>query len=704
MAMTVTTFPADYVERVYAGVLGKLIGVYLGRPVEGWSYERISETHGEVDRYIHESRGMPLVVTDDDVSGTFTFLRALPDHGNDPALTPEQIGNTWLNYLIDRRTILWWGGIGNSTEHTAYVRLRGGIPAPASGSMALNGKTVAEQIGAQIFIDGWGMIAPGDPERAVDFARRAGSVSHDGEAIYGAQVIAALEAQAFVESDLNRLLDAAVGLIPADSTIAKVIGDVRAWHASEPDWRVTLKQIQANYGYDKYIGACHMVPNHALIILALLYGDDDFRKSLAIVNTAGWDTDCNSGNVGAILGVKNGLAGIDASSYDWRGPVADRMYLATADGGRAITDAVRETYQVVNMARALMGEPAIAPKHSARFHFELPGSVQGFTAGGLGVTIENVEGQSALGKRSLVVRWDDDRPDDPVMVTTPTFIPPEAIAMPGYTLLASPTLYPGQEVSACVAAHPGNAGPVEARLAMQFYGERDELKSLTGSPEQIPPGSDAVLSWRIPSLGGSPVASVGVSVEPAEAGAGAIYLDWLTWGGAPEVTLGRPEGGGEMWRRAWVDGVDQLQGRWQDVYRISQSSGTGLVSQGTADWADYRVSADILIQLAKQGGIAARVGGMHRWYALMLCDEGTVKLVKDREAVSVLAERPFVWELDTRYRMSLTVSGNRLVGDIDGHTVIDATDKEEPLTAGGVALIVTEGTISSNAVRVEPVG
>jgi hypothetical protein len=27
--------PTDYLERVYAGVLGKIIGVYLGRPFEG---------------------------------------------------------------------------------------------------------------------------------------------------------------------------------------------------------------------------------------------------------------------------------------------------------------------------------------------------------------------------------------------------------------------------------------------------------------------------------------------------------------------------------------------------------------------------------------------------------------------------------------------------------------------------------------------
>ena len=66
-----------------------------------------------------------------------------------------------------------------------------------------NGKVIAEQIGAQIFIDGWAMVAPGDPELAADLARRAASVSHDGEAIYGAQVIAAMEAQAFVEQDIN---------------------------------------------------------------------------------------------------------------------------------------------------------------------------------------------------------------------------------------------------------------------------------------------------------------------------------------------------------------------------------------------------------------------------------------------------------------------------------------------------------------------
>ena len=71
------------------------------------------------------------------------------------------------------------------------------------------------------------MVAPGDPELAADLARRAASVSHDGEAIYGAQVLAAMEAQAFVERDIDKLIDCAIGFIPKDSIIYRMIGDLR---------------------------------------------------------------------------------------------------------------------------------------------------------------------------------------------------------------------------------------------------------------------------------------------------------------------------------------------------------------------------------------------------------------------------------------------------------------------------------------------
>ena len=97
--------PDDYEGRVYAGILGKIIGVYLGRPFEGWPYSRIMDELGEVTYYVNDRLDRPLVVADDDISGTFTFIRALEDHGISRHITPEQIGNTWLNYLIEERTI-----------------------------------------------------------------------------------------------------------------------------------------------------------------------------------------------------------------------------------------------------------------------------------------------------------------------------------------------------------------------------------------------------------------------------------------------------------------------------------------------------------------------------------------------------------------------------------------------------------------------
>jgi len=42
------SLPVVYAERVYAGVLGMTIGVYLGRPFEGWSYERFHRRLGSI--------------------------------------------------------------------------------------------------------------------------------------------------------------------------------------------------------------------------------------------------------------------------------------------------------------------------------------------------------------------------------------------------------------------------------------------------------------------------------------------------------------------------------------------------------------------------------------------------------------------------------------------------------------------------------
>jgi ADP-ribosylglycohydrolase len=714
------TLPPDYVERVYAGVLGKMIGVYLGRPFEGWTYDRIMAELGEITYYVHEKRGVPLIVTDDDLSGTFTFVRALHDYGYRRDLTPAQIGQTWLNYLVEGKTVLWWGGLGNSTEHTAYLRLKSGIPAPRSGSIETNGPIVAQQIGAQIFIDGWAMVAPGDPELAADLARRAASVSHDGEAIYGAQVLAAMEALAFVETDRDCLLEAGTRLIPQDSLIYRMIGDLREWHGQEPDWRKARERIAARYGYDRYIGGCHMIPNHALIILGFLWGEDDFGKSLMITNTSGWDTDCNSGNLGCLMGIKNGLAGIAGADGhpqpDWRGPLADRLYLPTADGGRAVTDAVNETYHLVNAGRALAGEAPLFPKGGARFHFELPGSVQGFLAAqgeGLGrVVLSNVPGRSPHGTRSLGIQVTALAEGQAARVATATFVPPEAVKMPGYGLLASPTLYPGQTVIARLEAEEGNQAPGKARLFIQAYGAEDMPVRFAGPDCELGPGSSAELSWRIPDTGGAPIFEIGLELGSA----GLFYLDYLTWAGAPEVRLDRPAGsslpwpGPKLWRSAWINAVDQWEIRAREPYRVIQNRGRGMLFQGARAWKDYTAIVRVAPALVKAGGIAARVQGLMRFYALQLCEGGVARLVKALDGDAVLAETPFPWERWQPTLLALEVTGGqggqpaRLRAWADGRLLFDVEDARNPLDGGGVALVVEEGHLLAEAVEVRPAG
>jgi len=369
---------------------------------------------------------------------------------------------------------------------------------------------------------------------------------------------------------------------------------------------------------------------------------------------------------------------------------------------------VIETYRLVNAGRALQGQAPVAPKEGARFHFELPGAVQGFAADGEGVTVENVAGHSARGQRSLAVRCRGLGPDRRARVATPTFIPPEAMAMPGYTLLASPTLYPGQTVRAGLLADQGNERPLTCRLFLRAYGTDDRLDSVEGPEVTLAPGARQELAWRIDDTGGAPIAQLGVEVGSDGNGTvdGVVYLDYVDWTGAPNVTLGRPPdvGTGIMWRRAWMDGVDRIAPRSPEPYRIAQNHGTGLISQGTAEWTDYRVDARIFSFLATGAGLAARVGGMRRYYALRLCDDGRARLVKALDGETTLAETAFPWQLDHPYDLALETVGTRLRAWIDGDLLFDVVDAERPLTGGGVGLVCTEGCMGSEAVRVQPAG
>src|SRR5262249_60752 len=263
----------------------------------------------------------------------------------------------------------------------------------------------------------------------------------------------------------------------------RLVNDVGNWCRTDGNWRLTRERIEKIYGYDKFPGNCHVIPNHAIIILSLLYSEDDFIRALMIANTSGWDTDCNSGNVGCLMGIKNGLAAIDPKL---REPVADRLFLSTADGGRCLTDAVRETYEICRAAHQLGQAPPIpTPKNGARFHFELPGSVQGFQ-------VEPDTRGACLAcevdKPGLALDFKELQDNSPGRIASPTFLPPDSIDGSHYSLMACPTLYPGNVVKGRLIAGVENSAPVRVVPFIAYYGGHDELHDQRGPALTVAPG------------------------------------------------------------------------------------------------------------------------------------------------------------------------------------------------------------------------
>ena len=694
------TLEGNYLERVYSGILGKLIGVYLGRPFENWTYERILSELGQINYYVHERLEVPLVVTDDDVAGTFTFIRALEDYELSKNVTSQQIGHAWMNYLIEDRSVLWWGGNGNSTEHTAWLNLKHGIDAPASGSIFTNGLTVAEQIGAQIFIDGWALVAPGQPALAAELAQKAGSVSHDGESVHAAMLWAAMEAEAFISSDVNHLIETGLSQIPTNCQIARLIADIRFWNKSLPDWQDCRQKISDNYGYDKYAGNCHVMPNHALMIMALLYAPNDFSMGQMIVNTSGWDTDCNAGNLGCLHGIMLGLDGLQ-TNRDWRGPIGDRMLISSADGGNAINDAVRMSYYVANLGRALAGlAPLEAPKNGARFHFSLPGSTQGFQ-------IANYGGEKSFGKVSntthegakvLEISFDEVEGMSSVVATTPTFASSDVKNMRTYELMATPTLYSGQNLSAELLSPVDNTTDLDVSLRIRHYGKDNDLIDVDSNVTTLAPGDSYSFNWVLPDTSAQPIAEVGVVVRSKkQKSSGRILLDRLSWSGAPKLRLVRPNVPGDFWHRAWVNGVDLFSERkFKEDFRISQQRGEGIIIHGTRQWTDYTVSADISLHNGSYVGLAARVQGLKRFYAVRVMRTGQLQLVRtcDR-SVEVLASAEFKVELDQRINVALKVVGTKVSAQANSVSVSFNDSSHMQIKDGGIGLIVADGAASA---------
>ena len=73
--------------------------------------------------------------------------------------------------------------------------------------------------------------------------------------------------------------------MPNDSTIHRMADALRDQRAKSDSWEDGYRLLLRSYGYDKYQGGCHVVPNHGLILMTLLHAPDSFQKAMMIVNS-----------------------------------------------------------------------------------------------------------------------------------------------------------------------------------------------------------------------------------------------------------------------------------------------------------------------------------------------------------------------------------------------------------------------------------
>ena len=685
--------PADYIERCYAGWLGKIIGVRHGAPIEGWDYEKINRLLGEIDGYLVDYRDF---AADDDSNGPMFFLRALEDYTYTRDVTAEQIGLTWLNYTPYEHSFYWWGGYGISTEHTSYLNLRAGIMAPRSGSVEQNGAAVAEQIGGQIFIDAWGLVAPNDPALAAEYAQKAASVGHGGNGVYGGMFVAAAVSAAFTAKSVDEVLDKALAVIPTDCEYARVTRAIRGFHAEHPaNWRECFQYIHANWGYDRYPGNCHIIPNTAVNIMSLLYGGGSFDRAINICNMAGWDTDCNVANVGSIMGTLVGLAGID---YDrWRKPINDFLAAGSVIGSMNIMDLPGNVRTIARLAYKIADEQwdnrweHFLGAGAARFSFELPGSTQAFRVEGAREMLLSHEGRlSHSGNGCLKAFFKPVQSGEELTVYQRTYYRPHHFHDSRYDPAFSPTLYPGQTVTAWVMSNHG----VGLRACLYVWDSNGDRK-YKGDAVKLQSGQWVKLTLRIPALSGVCLEQAGVELTALDGwnGEALVYLDDMDFGGKPDFTLDFAKERTEKWGGLHneISQMTRLKGNWElDGGWLSGSAADfGEAYTGDIAWGDVEVSCTLQRVTDSLAGFNFRVQGAIRSYSVAFSDGELLQ--KNSNGYTTLARVPYSLPVGEAHTFTVRAEGDRFTVLENGKALLACEDTDNPYRNGMVGLRVEHG-------------
>ncbi len=300
-------------DKIRGGLLGQMLGDLNGLPHE---MKYIAEP-GQVTGY---TPALPQGAwTDDDTDFEWVYIKVMQEE-NSLLLPPQRISRLWKERINKR---IW------CSNQYARQLMDLGIDPPLTG-MAVFNPWADFNISGQFLCETFGLIAPAMPQKAAEIGLNYTRVAIDGEPVQTTQLFTSMIALAFVKDNIDSLLDDGLAAIDPESTIARIVKDVRDWHKQHPDdWRMTRRLLQEKYS--KYNGAMRDRNGYELntgsVIAALLYGEGDFVRTLTTAFSFGWDADNNAATAGTIVGVTKGYRWMLAQGW----PIVDRYRNTTRE-------------------------------------------------------------------------------------------------------------------------------------------------------------------------------------------------------------------------------------------------------------------------------------------------------------------------------------------------------------------------------------
>jgi ADP-ribosylglycohydrolase len=260
--------------------------------------------------------------SDDDIRYTVLGLSLLEEKGRD--WDTWDVGKHWHSHLTYSQVCTAeTQAYLNFAAVTSHLERWSGRPADWPQRIEwvrTHRNPYREWIGAQIRADGLAYGAAGQPELAAEFAWRDASLSHVRNGIYGEMFVAAMIAAAFVEDDVEQIVEIGLSEIPQGSRLAQDIRQaVEIGHGA----RTQVELIERIWDAFCHYHPVHTNNNAGLVAASLIFAQDDFERAITTAVLGGWDTDCNGATVGSIMGAKLGASALPAH---WVEPLHDTLY------------------------------------------------------------------------------------------------------------------------------------------------------------------------------------------------------------------------------------------------------------------------------------------------------------------------------------------------------------------------------------------